>query len=352
MTLTRRLLFTRFIVSQCVLLGLATSLPADDQVYAPPSVDELKESVGGWLDRTHPDDADLATELAKQWEFESAAPSVATRFDALMRTFYLADEPTRALVDACLLTASIPTVDSFAVLETDDADSFLQHNVRYFYGRYLSVSQLYDEASEQLEQVDLNQVADPAGCLFYRAVCEHALLNKDACLSTIKTLLEDTEDVPLRYTAVARLMKEDIARLKPKSLGEVAKQMKDVERRLHLGESGERTQEVEEKIIATLDELIKKLEDQQQQQSGGGGGNGPARGNPSGNPAGDSYVGGQKGPGEVEKKNIGHKDNWGSMPPKAEAKAKNMINRQFPAHYRQAVEEYLKKIAEREAPTR
>ena len=28
------------------------------------------------------------------------------------------------------------------------------------------------------------------------------------------------------------------------------------------------------------------------------------------------------------------------------------INRQFPAHYRQAVEEYLKKLAERTAPQR
>ena len=49
---------------------------------------------------------------------------------------------------------------------------------------------------------------------------------------------------------------------------------------------------------------------------------------------------------------MGHKDNWGNLPPKAQAAAKNMLDRQFPPHYRQAVEEYLKKLADREAPKR
>jgi hypothetical protein len=63
-------------------------------------------------------------------------------------------------------------------------------------------------------------------------------------------------------------------------------------------------------------------------------------------------VGGLKGRGETDKRDIGHKDNWGNLPEKAQAAAKNMLDRQFPAHYRLAVETYLKRLAERTAPTR
>jgi hypothetical protein len=199
-------------------------------------------------------------------------------------------------------------------------------------------------------RIDPALAVDPAGCLFYKAVCEHSLLQKDEGLNTIETLLASTEGVPVRYTTVAELMKHDLEALRAKSLDEVARQMRDVERRLALGRAGEQVQRVEERIITTLDEIIEKLE--QQQGGGGGGGNGQPRGNQSSSPAQDSYVGGTKAPGEVDKKEIGRKDGWGDLPDKAQAAAKNMINRQFPFHYRQAVEEYLKRIAQRPAPSR
>jgi hypothetical protein len=163
-------------------------------------------------------------------------------------------------------------------------------------------------------------------------------------------LLTDTEAVPQRYRAVAELMVADLEQLKEQSLGEVARQMKDVRRRLDLGHSGPRVQRVEERIITTLDELIKKLEEQQ----GGGGGGGNSQGQPKSNqpssPMQDSQIGGQTGPGEIDRKDLGGIDHWGELPDKKKADAKNLINRQFPAHYRQAVEEYLKKLAERTAP--
>ena len=83
---------------------------------------------------------------------------------------------------------------------------------------------------------------------------------------------------------------------------------------------------------------------------GGGGGKGsPQGGKPQG--AQDSYLGeGKEGEGEVDPKNAGHKDRWGNLPEKAQAAAKNMLDQKYPAHYRQAIEQYLKKIAEREAP--
>jgi len=172
-------------------------------------------------------------------------------------------------------------------------------------------------------------------------------LKKSDTLKSLGNLLDNTQNVPERYKAVALLMRHDIEQLKEASLGEVAKKMSDVERRLILGRGGEKTQKVEEEIVEALDEIIKKVE-QQQQNSGGGGGQGGNQ-NQSGGAAGDSSVKGATAPGEVDKKDIGNKAGWGSLAPKKAAEAKNVINRNFPSHYREAIEQYFKKLANRPA---
>ena len=105
--------------------------------------------------------------------------------------------------------------------------------------------------------------------------------------------------------------------------------MDNIERRLELARGGEQTQKMEKDVIARLDELIKKIENQQkQQQQGGqpqpnpGGGepgdpedgncppsqpsNGPPQGNTiqSSSPATDDYLGGAGAKGNVDDKKI------------------------------------------------
>jgi len=329
----------------------AASESATDIVYAPLTVDEAQASTYKWLEEVAVADDDLLEAVAPLWEFDSADPQISDRFDAVLRTFYLADPEVRELVDACLADVPIIVPQQFAALASESRGEFYLNNLRYFYGRFLAVSTVYDEALELFQQTDPTQLVDPAGYFFYKAVCEHSLLQKEAGQQTIKTLLEAVEAVPTRYRAVAELMQADLENLEEKSLGEVARQMKDVHRRLDLGHSGPRVQRVEERIISTLDELIKKLE----QQQGGGGGGGGSQGDssqPPSSPMQDSQLGGQKGPGEIDRKDLGENEKWGGLPEKERAEAKNLINRQFPAHYRQAVEEYLKKLAERTAPQR
>ncbi|REJ83301.1 MAG: hypothetical protein DWQ34_25505 [Planctomycetota bacterium] len=336
-----------FFATACVLL--VQSQPASaDQLYAPPSVEAVRDAALGWLEERNPDD-ELRQAVAAQWEFGEETPSPEQRFDAVIRTFYLADEDVRSLVDACSAGDLSRLSEGFPFLQSGGGSPFFTNNVRYFFARYLAVLTMYDESLELFAMIDPAHVVDPAGCLFYRAVCEHSLLMKDEGLETINSLLTSTEDVPLRYSTVAELMQHDLAALQERSLDEVSRQMRDVERRLALGRSGEKVQRVEEKIITTLDEIIEKIE--QQQGGGGGGGSGTPRGNQSSNPAQDSYVGGATAPGEVDKKDIGREDGWGDLPDKAQAAAKNLINQQFPFHYRQAVEEYLKRIAQRPAPS-
>lgn len=330
-------------------ITLTAGSAAADQLYAPPSVEQAQQATFAWLESRSADE-ELRQAAKAQWDFGDRVPTPAERFDAVIRTFYLADPEVRELVDACRTGDALRLSQGFAVLSAGGDSPFFTDNLRYFYARYLAVLTMYDESLDLFVQLDPAHVVDPAGCLFYKSVCEHSLLLKDDGLATLSKLLTSTEGVPVRYVTVAELMQADLEALREKSLDEVARQMRDVERRLALGRPGEQTQRVEERIITTLDEIIEKIE--QQQGGGGGGGQGSPRGNQSSSPANDSYVGGATGPGEVEKKDTGRKDGWGNLPDKAQASAKELLDQQFPFHYRQAVEEYLKRIAQREAPSR
>jgi len=320
------------------------------EVFAPPSAMDLKAAVFAWIQQSNLVETPIVDAIAPSWQFEEK-PSPEQLFDVLMRTFYLADNDTRHLIDSCrnwtysasLLHIELPSKDR------DRNEPLLTNNVRYFLARHLTLLTAYNDALSIFDTIDPKYVVDPAGCLFHRAVCEQHLLMKSQGLKTLHLLLNQTQDVPTRYRKLAELMETDLQGVEEKTLGEVARQMKDVQRRLSLQQTDEGVQQVEEKIIATLDELIKKMEDQQKQNSSSS--SGANSGGAPMNPAGDSYLGGVKGPGETDKKEIGHKDHWGDLPPKAREAAKNMLDQQFPAHYRQAVEEYLKKLAERPAPT-
>ena len=57
---------------------------------------------------------------------------------------------------------------------------------------------------------------------------------------------------------------------------------------------------------------------------------------------------GGKAPGDVAKKDIGHKSGWGDMPPKEREEALQHMGRDFPPHYRDAIEEYFRKLATEE----
>jgi hypothetical protein len=125
--------------------------------------------------------------------------------------------------------------------------------------------------------------------------------------------------------------------------------MSDVTRRLNLARAGQKTQKVEKEIVDLLDELIKKMEDQ---SSGGGAGSGQGKagkGNQAINASQDSRVKGSTAPGEVDKKKPKAGANWGNLDDKERAKVKNLISRDFPAHYRQTIEEYFKKLATRDS---
>jgi hypothetical protein len=99
-------------------------------------------------------------------------------------------------------------------------------------------------------------------------------------------------------------------------------------------------------VIESLDKLIAAIEKQQQQQdqSGSGGVGGSGKGG-TGKPMDDSRIADGKGPGDVTRRDIGDTEGWGNLPPHKREEALQQIGREFPAHYREAIEHYFKRLA-------
>ena len=333
-----RHLFAFFLV--CIA---TTAMAADEaELLGPMAAEEARTRTLNWLASQGVTDQQQVATAGQLWAFGNEPPSTAELHERVIRTFGLIRPDVEQLLAACQFgSLAVPPTSLFA---GELPDAFFASNLKAHVGRFFSQSGFYDEALELFSGVEPQQLVDPAAYLFHRAVCEHRLLKKDEGLATLEQLLKNTSDVPVRYSSVAELMQTDLQRLKDKSLDEVSRMMSDVERRLGLGRGGARVQKVEEEIVARLDELIKKLE---QQQGGGGGGGASGNQNQSGSPASDSRIKGSTAPGEVDERDIGHRSGWGELPPKQQTRARNLIDRELPPHYRNAIEHYLKKLAAR-----
>lgn len=322
------------------------------QVFAPMPVARLQTVLNEWITGQPGLAEESRTALAELWQDVPVDVSPRELMDRVLKSFQLVDAAAAKVLTVAQTAVVIDANELFAdKVSPGAAHPFYQTNLRAAVAERLSQRRLFEEALDVMAPVDTNQLVDPAGFLFYKAVCEHALLQQEAGLKTLDQLLNHTEALPVRFEVLAKLMLDDLQQLKPKTLDEVARQMNDVERRLDFGRSGKKVQKVEDDIIATLDELIKKMEEQQQQQqAGGGAGSGNNPNNQSSNPAQDSIINGSIAPGEIDKKRMEKSGSWGELPPKQETDAKNLINRNFPSNYKQAIEEYFKKLAGRKAP--
>jgi hypothetical protein len=317
------------------------------EMYAPPKLDEVRGRVLAWFGEQNISAAQHEQVNAVWMGLdESVAPD--RQLDLVVQSFAIADPDVLKLLNECNSASSGNTANA-EFLKQQARSPFFLSNISLFYGRYLVERRMFDEAWEILKSIDAHQVVDPSSLFFFQAVAAQGMLELKPALDAIDQLLTHTERVPVRYSATATLMQADLKGLQEKSLGELARLMADSERRLELGRAGEKVQGVQERIIANLDEIIKKIE---QQQGGGGGGGGGGQGGNNQNPGGaadDSRVKGEEAPGETDKKRFENKGSWGNLPEKDLAKAKNDLNKNFPSHYEQAIEKYTKKLAGRTA---
>jgi hypothetical protein len=275
--------------------------------------------------------------------------------DKVAQTLALGDEQARQLLaEARDFNAAAPT-EVPAVLKDAKKPAFYRANLALAYAKGLSNRRVYEEALETLKAVKVEQVADPASYLFHRAVAEHAMLLKKEADESIVRLLDDVVDAPERYKMVAALMHFDMLTWRDKDLGEIARKMDNIERRLELTRGGKKTQEMQKEVVMRLDELIKKLENQQNGSGSGNGGSCPNGGQQPGNgnggsnnpssPMQDSGIANNSGPGNVDAKKLKEMaEVWGKLPEKERAKAMLELTRDMPPRYRQVIEDYFKNL--------
>jgi hypothetical protein len=296
----------------------------------------IEESLG----RMPAADAATRTRLDEAWA--AVAAGRGDLLDAVLESI-AAREPRAAAMTAAVRRDAEPDA---SWLDEPPIDTALRDAVRLWWGRELVRWNRFDEALPLLAGLDVASAVDPAALLFHRAACQHWLLDADGAIESLDRLLEREGELPARYARLARLLRADAAGIERESLDHIARRMRDVGRRLALGRTGAGTRELQDGVIESLDKLIKKLEDQQQQQDqgGGGGGGGSGQGG-EGAPMDDSRIAGGKGAGDVQKRDIGAEDGWGNLPPHDREQALQQIGREFPPHYREAIEQYFKRLA-------
>jgi hypothetical protein len=264
-------------------------------------------------------------------------------------------EAAAALAAARKADGVAPT-EAPAFLKDDKQDAFFRTNVALAFARAAATKKAYEEAIDALKGVSPEAAVDPATLYFFKAVAEHATMKKGDAVGSIVKLLDDVSDTPSRYTMVATLMFFDMQSwaADPKDLSNIEKLMDNSGRRLDLARGGEKTQDIQKKIVFRLDELIKELENKNKpgQCNGGncpGGGN-PGNGtgggtvNPS-SPAADSKIMGGSGKGGVDEKELRKvAEQWGTLPAEKRAQVIQDITRDLPPKFESMIKNYFEAL--------
>ena len=309
--------------------------------WANPTAADVKTQVEQWLESQTVDEL-TQLKITALWPAEGLPSEPAQLLSQATATIALVSPTAHKLVIHCDSDNHSLVLPKFQVLQDESLSPWARSNLQLLYARWLVQQRLYDEALDQVKDLTPAEVIDPAALLFYQSACYHRLLKKEQCLTLLSKLMENKDTIPARYQTLARLMEADLKPLKTDSLDEIARLMGDIQRRLDLARAGKRVRTEEDDVIAKLDKMIEELEQQQQQQSGGGAGQG---GNSPSSPAQDSNPLGGSGPGNVDPKSIGNASGWGNLPPKEREKALQQISKGLPAHYREVIEEYFRKLA-------
>lgn len=334
------------LIISAVALAPATSFAQDSFGNEPswtlPTQEEVGRQLELWL-KSAEIDPKLPESIREYWTNPKSAQIEPDLLSRVVKASSMADSNLVKLIESCSQASGYERLAQLSWLDEGAAGPFVTNNARLYYGRWLAQEKHYDEALTYLNGLKPEDVVDPASLLFYKAVSHHCLVQVKPSIETLSKLLERRTELPIRFQQVAGLMEKDIAGVKDDSLDHIARRMEDIRRRLDLGRATDKAIEVEEGVIESLDKLIEKMEEEekkkQQQQSSGQGSQ----------PMKDSRPATQKGPGKVQRRDVGHKVDWGNLSPKEREKAMQEVAREFPAHYRDIIEAYFKKEANKKS---
>jgi hypothetical protein len=335
-------------------IGALAAAPARAEIefeatWQPPTYAAIRAEVTDWLAGAEAD-ANAAAAVRALWPEKLATDGA--RLDMLDRvaeSLALVDLRSAELVAACRrnFEGPAPPDPSWLTAADDRAAPFLRNNLRLYFARWLAQFGLFDEVIAALDGLAPADVVDPASLLFYRTVAYQQLVQPDEARAALVQLLEHREQLPARYLQIAQLLERDLSSFSDDSLDHIARRMNDIRRRLAYGRAGSKVQSIEKGVVDDLDEKIKQLEKQRQQQQSmapSGGQMAPSQ------PMQDSQLPELKAPMQVDQRDIGNKSGWGDLPPRERERALQQLGRDFPAHYRDLIEQYFRELAAESAP--
>lgn len=325
------------------LVVLVVGLPArgadEAASWTAPAPEAVRQEVFAWLDAQKPAPAvrDQAEEL---WAGLPEQPQGVELLRRTAETFALVEPRAKSLVELCAKPHAPGPVDAQAWLKDAKTPPLVARNLRLYYARHLAQQSLFDEALDQLAGLDARDVVDPSALLFYTALAHYRLVQGAEGLKAADRLLANPDACPARYKVLGVMIQEDLKELKDESLDHISRRMEDIRRRLALARGGPTVRKIEDGVVASLDKLIKQIEDNlQEQQSAASAAPQPSK------PAEESRPMGGKGPGEVVQRDVGSRSGWGNLPPKEREEALQEVGREFPAHYRDVIEQYFRRLA-------
>lgn len=335
--------------------GLAGVLPQPvhgeidfDPTWHPPVYDEVRTGLLEAIEEIQPSEEELAAVHALWPNDETTGGAASEWLDRVAASFALVDPRAAELVDVCRADYRGPLVPDASWLEDDNLSQFERDNLRVFYARWLGQFGLYDEVLATLEGLAPDDVVDPASLLFSRMIAHQQLVHPDEARAALVQLLEQRDALPRRYQQITSLLEKDLESLSDESLDHISRRMSDIRRRLAYGRTGSRVQEIERGVVESLDRKIDKLEKQQQQQQSQ---SQSSSGSQQSQPMQDSQLPSMQAPMQVDQKDIGNKSDWGDLPPHEREQALQQIGRDFPAHYRDLIEQYFRELAAESSST-
>ena len=297
---------------------------------------------------------ELAPFLADGVVLTEGLPSGAARFDEVIGILRRSSVPIQRYLDQCdaLAWQELPFAQPITLPQTpldihigEGQTNYLFGALRDYLARRLVQARLFDEAKKVLEELTPENSIDPAGVLIHKAVVHHHFSEREEGLAALKEFqtITERETVSRRSAELAKLLQFEWERQTREDESEsIARQMNDVRRRLGQGRTDDDTQATEEDVLNALENLIQRLEEQAEQQRQRQRG----QGNPQPNsPPEDAERSELRAPGNVDRRDFTPGDHWGNLPAKDRDEALLRIEREFPPHYRDIIEQYFREMA-------
>ncbi|MFT4548287.1 MAG: tetratricopeptide (TPR) repeat protein [Pseudoalteromonas tetraodonis] len=147
---------------------------------------------------------------------------------------------------------------------TESDSPYLAAESAYYLGRTLMSRQRMEDALPvfiNLQDDHFDYSLRIGEAIYYQGICEANTLQRDAASISLNDFIDLYPDAPERLLAEAKDLISTIENVLDGSIEDVADHMDFSTNKLELVDAGEQTQEIQDDIIAMLDELIKQAED-------------------------------------------------------------------------------------------